>query len=152
MWWNLLWVTLVVVALIGLPVMLLYARRRWLAGQGGMFDCALRRGSRDPALRWYLGMGRYRGEELQWFRSFSLSLKPKLRLRRGLIHSSGLTEPSRADAFLLYEDSCILMVREPSTGRSFQFGVDRDVATALMSWMEAAPPGLYPPAGPSSPE
>ena len=59
MWWNLLWVTLVVVALMALPVVLLYARRRWLAGQGGMFDCALRRSSHDPALRWYLGMGRY---------------------------------------------------------------------------------------------
>ena len=152
MWWNVGWAVLLLVVLIVVPLVFLYLRRRWLTGQGGAFDCAMRRVGEDPTFRWYLGMGRYRGEELQWFRSFSLSLRPALRLRRGRIHASAAKEPSRADAFLLYDNSCVLTVRETTSGRSYYFGVEHDVATALMSWMEAAPPGLYPPSGPATPE
>lgn len=152
MWWNIGWAVLLLVALIIVPLVFLYLRRRWLTGQGGAFDCAMRRVGEDPTFRWHLGMGRYRGEELQWFRAFSLSMRPALRLRRGQIHSSAAREPSRADSFLLYDNSCVLTVRDATRGRSYYFGVERDVATALMSWMEAAPPGLYPPSGPATPE
>lgn len=143
MWWDLVWVAVALILVLVTPLVFLYARRRWLTRQGGTFDCAMRRYENASGLGWSLGMGRYRGEELQWFRAFSFSLRPKVRLHRGFIRSMGTKEPTRAESLVLFDDSCIITVREITTGRDYNFGVDRDAAMALMSWIEAAPPGMY---------
>ena len=44
MWWNVGLVVLLFVALTVVPLVFLYLRRRWLTGQGGAFDCAMRHG------------------------------------------------------------------------------------------------------------
>ncbi|RYE79357.1 MAG: DUF2550 family protein, partial [Myxococcales bacterium] len=47
----------------------LVVRRRLLSRDGGAFELTVRlRSERPPGHGWSLGMGRYRGEQLEWFR------------------------------------------------------------------------------------
>ena len=141
--WQIVFTTIVVVAVVLLPFVLLYARRRWLTGQGGLFDCAYRFRDDTPGAGWVLGMARYRGEALEWFRSFSLSLKPKMvfdRASTGYVHQRS---PEGIEAIALFEESVIVTVRDKVSGRTHSLSMGRDSVMALMSWLESAPPGSH---------
>ena len=58
-------------ALAALPL-----RRRWLAREGGLFECSVRLNRSTPGAGWALGMARYNAEMLEWFRFLSYSSKP----------------------------------------------------------------------------
>ena len=55
----------------------LVVRRRLLARHGGTFELSHRVRADRPGRGWVLGLGRYSGETLEWFRVFSLSPRPK---------------------------------------------------------------------------
>lgn len=150
MWWELLWLAGALVVFVLLPFMVLYTRRRWLHGLGGVFDCALQLG-KDAGVGWSLGLARYRGDQLQWFRSFSLSLRPKFVFRRGRTHYVSRRLPRAIEAVSLYSDSCIVIVSDATTGREYNLAMSNDSAVALMSWLESAPPGAYLPRSNESP-
>ena len=102
--WEIIIVALVVIALVLAPFVLLYLRRRWLTGQGGLFDCAYRNSEQTPGSGWVLGMARYRGESLEWFRAFSLSLWPKRVFSRvGMMYVSQ-RPPAGLEAIALFEE------------------------------------------------
>ncbi len=141
--WEFVTATLVVVAVILLPFVLLYIRRRWLTGQGGLFDCAHRLRDETPGHGWALGLARYRGETLEWFRSFSLALKPKLVLQRAGTVYVHQRQPEGLEAIALFADSTIITVRDRVTGHLHTLAMSRDEVLALMSWLESAPPGSH---------
>ena len=67
---------------LGLLLALLYGislifRRRFLARNGGTFELSYRVRTDRPGRGWLLGIGRYSGQSLEWFRIFSLSPRPK---------------------------------------------------------------------------
>lgn len=138
--WDILLVTLVVVAVILVPFVLLYIRRRWLTGQGGLFDCAFQvQGVPGPG--WMLGVARYRGEQLEWFRSFSISLRPRLvfpRMTTAYVHQR---IPQGLEAIALFEGSVVVTVQNRTTGATDALAMASGEALALMSWLESAPPG-----------
>src|SRR4051812_33109682 len=76
---------LVAVGLVALGLLVL--RRRFLSRRGGTFDCSLRlRPATNPRTGqgWTLGIARYSGDTLEWYRVFSYALRPKRVLgRRG---------------------------------------------------------------------
>ncbi|NHB85980.1 DUF2550 family protein [Tessaracoccus sp. HDW20] len=74
--WQVVLVAIIVVAVVMLPFVMLYLRRRWLTGQGGLFDCAYQLPD-VPGPGWMLGVARYRRDQLEWFRAFSMSLRPR---------------------------------------------------------------------------
>lgn len=51
-------------------------RRRIIARHGGTFELAFRVRADRPGRGWVLGIGRYSGETLEWFRVFSLRPSP----------------------------------------------------------------------------
>ena len=55
----------------------LIVRRRVLSRNGGTFEVSYRVRPERAGRGWLLGLGRYSGEELEWFRIFSLSPRPK---------------------------------------------------------------------------
>ena len=67
-------VLLVLVLLYGVA---LVVRRRLLSRHGGTFELSYRVRSERAGRGWLLGLGRYSGESLEWFRIFSLSPRPK---------------------------------------------------------------------------
>lgn len=141
--WDIVLVTLIVVGLVLAPFALLYLRRRWLTGQGGLFDCAYQLHDDAPGGGWVLGVARFRGETLEWFRAFSLGLRPTLVLQRigtSYVHQR---TPQGVEAIALFEDSSIVTLREVASGRTRSLSMARDEVLALLSWLESAPPGSY---------
>ena len=66
-----------VLVLLGCYGIALIVRRRLLARNGGTFELSYRARSSKVGRGWVLGIGRYSGESLEWFRIFSLSPRPK---------------------------------------------------------------------------
>src|SRR6476469_9360559 len=65
---------LLLVLLLGVA---LIVRRRWLSRHSGTFELSYRAQDTRPGRGWLLGLGRYAGDQLEWFRIFSLSPRPK---------------------------------------------------------------------------
>ncbi|HET7328764.1 MAG TPA: DUF2550 domain-containing protein [Nocardioidaceae bacterium] len=117
----------------------LVSRRRWLARNGGTFDLSVRVRSERPGRGWVLGVGRYSGDELEWFRIFTLSLRPKRRLNRRLLEVENRRDPVGAEEFALYDDAVVAMCRY--AGEPLELALTLSALTGLLAWLEAAPPG-----------
>ena len=71
----------------------LVVRRRLLARNGGTFELSYHLRTDRPGRGWMLGLGRYSGERLEWYRLFSLSAAPQAVLATRV---AGLRRPARA--------------------------------------------------------
>jgi hypothetical protein len=136
-------VALVLLAVLSLVV--LAARRRWLARQGGTFECSLRLDTATPGSGWVLGVARYDGGLLQWFRFFSYDWRPRKQFVRSGVRVLETRDPSAAEAVSLYAEQRI--VRFEVTGANdateqWDLAMSPGSLTGLLSWLEAAPPGL----------
>lgn len=126
--------------LVLLVVVFLFVRRRWLSHRGWVFDCSLRRLTTTPSSGWMLGVARLNGEQFEWYRVFSASSHPKVVLRRGgtqVVSSRGMEPRERA---ILYDQVRITELRAGDT--AVEVALSSANMTALLSWLEAAPPGL----------
>lgn len=128
------------VALVSLPL-----RRRWLAREGGLFECSVRLRTATPGAGWVLGMARYGPEALQWFRFFSYSLRPRKSFLRGEVRVRGSREPDAIEAVALYSGQRVVELAERGAaepdGRIWEIAMDADSLTGFLSWLEAGPPG-----------
>ena len=90
----------VVLLLVVLYGICLVVRRRVLSRNGGTFELSvlIRVRAGSPAGRgWVLGLGRYDGEALDWFRIFSPSPRPRRRWARGDLTILSHREPTDAE-------------------------------------------------------
>ena len=71
-----------VAVLVSLPVFALGLRRRMLQRGGGTVDLSLRLKDRTHGRGWVLGVGRFDGDSLKWYRVFSLAMRPRRTLSR----------------------------------------------------------------------
>lgn len=145
MWWELVWIALALVLVVVLPLITLYVRRRWIAYSHSAFDCALRFPARKVGAGWVLGLARYRGDRLEWFRSISLSLQPATSFRRGETLYRHRRQARGVEALELFDDSCVVTVADARSGDERNLAMDNESALALVSWLESAPPGSYGP-------
>ena len=134
-------IAVALLVVLGVPVVWLIARRRWLSRQGGLFECSLRLTTTTPGTGWVLGVARYSGERLEWFRSFSLALRPRLVFQRGATRAGSQRDPDPIEAVLLYDDQRIVRL-ELADGHSWELAMQPDSLTGLLSWLESAPPGM----------
>ncbi|HLR83438.1 MAG TPA: DUF2550 domain-containing protein, partial [Nocardioidaceae bacterium] len=132
---------LVVVAI--LAVIALIVRRRILARDGGTFELSVNKRRPSASGRtsrgWTLGLGRYSDEQLEWFRVFSLGIRPSLVLERGHVEVTSRRDPTGPEAFALYAGNVIVECR--AQGRTIQLGLSPESLTALLAWLESGPPG-----------
>lgn len=131
---------LVIAAVVLLPIAWLIARRRWLSRGGALFDCSVRLKTTTPGTGWVLGVARYRRGRLEWFRSFSLSLWPRLVFAREETTVGWQRMPDELEALLLMEDQRVIQLKLDD-GSSWEASMTPEAITALLSWLEAAPPG-----------
>ncbi|MFZ0529973.1 MAG: DUF2550 domain-containing protein [Propionicimonas sp.] len=132
-------VALVLAVVLLVPLLWLGARRRWLARQGGLFECSLRLSTKTPGTGWVLGVARYAGDNLEWFRAFSLSLRPRLIFPRSQTRAGLQREPDPIESVLLYDDQRI--VRMDMVEASWELAMSVASLTGLLSWLESSPPG-----------
>ena len=132
-------VLLLLVVLFGLS---LVVRRRWLSRNGGTFELSVRVRSERPGRGWVLGLGRYAGDRLEWFRIFSLAPRPRFVYRRGDIEYLARRDPVGPEAYSLYSGHVVVECDSP-TG-PVELAMSPEALTGFQSRVEAAPPGQRP--------
>jgi hypothetical protein len=139
-----LWEWLVDSAGLLLLLVLLYGlclviRRRWISRHGGTFEFSVRVRSARAGRGWILGVGRYSGDVLEWFRIFSLSFRPKRTFRRSELEYVGRREAGGVESYSLYSGHIIVTCRTPAG--ELEVAMSPDALTGFLAWLEAAPPG-----------
>ena len=132
---------LVAIGLIGLGLLVL--RRRFISRRGGTFDCSMRlRPAANPRTGqgWTLGIARYSGDILEWYRVFSYSLRPKRVLGRRELQVVDRRDPQGAEVFSLLSGAVV--VRCVGEGGPVEFAMNEDTLTGFLSWVESSPPGI----------
>lgn len=116
-------------------------RRRMLQRGGGTVDCSLRLPESARHALWTLGVGRYAGDELQWFRLFSFAMRPQhVILRRDLVVKER-RRPSDAEVMALLVGAVVVSCME--RGASVELAMSESALTGFLAWLESAPPGAY---------
>jgi hypothetical protein len=130
-------VLLVVCALL----LALVVRRRLLERQGGTVDVSWRgrragRAGRS-SLGWSFGVGRYDGDRLLWFKTFSLAPRPRYVLRRSALVIGPRRRPHGAEIIAVTTESTV--VECTHEGEQFELAVPSAALPGLLAWVEAAP-------------
>lgn len=117
----------------------LVVRRRWIARGGDAFELSFRVRSTKAGRGWVLGLGRYSGDALEFFRIFSLSPRPMRVLDRADLEYLEQRTPAGAEENSLYVDHVVVACRNPS--ERFELAMTASAVTGFLAWLEAAPPG-----------
>jgi hypothetical protein len=139
-----LWQWIADTAGVALLLVLFYAlalvvRRRYISRNGGTFELSHRARSAPTGRGWVLGLGRYSGQDLEWFRIFSLSPRPRRTWSRAGLAYLGRREPEGHEQMSLYADHVIVSC---STDRGdIDLAMSPSSLMGFQAWLEAAPPG-----------
>ena len=114
-------------------------RRRWLSREGGAIEMSLRLKPRSQGRGWVLGLGRFVGDELQWFRVFSLSTRPRRTLTRRALEVRQRRAPTGPEALALIKG--MQVVELTSAGARVEIALDIAAMTGFLAWLESQPPG-----------
>jgi hypothetical protein len=143
-WLGIVEILLAVAICIAAILTLLAGRRRWLGRLGGTFECSLRLRTKTPGSGWVLGLARYNDEILEWFRFFSFALRPRKTFERQHLRVLDYRQPDPVEAVSLYADQRVVRIEvgEPPDTEEWDLAMSPGSLTGLLSWLEAAPPGL----------
>jgi len=128
------------VAIVVLALAALAIRRRWLLGGGGAIDMSLRLRFGRVGRGWALGVGRYTGDDLLWFRVFALTLRPSRTLSRRGLQVVAQRAPQGAESWAVQSGAVIVECRDG--GGPVHLAISPDALTGFLSWLESAPPGF----------
>ncbi|WP_109507633.1 DUF2550 domain-containing protein [Nocardioides speluncae] len=117
----------------------LIVRRRLLSRNLGTFELSYRARTTKPGRGWVLGLGRYSGDRLEWFRIFSLSPRPRLTWERTDLAYVGRRDREGAEQVSLYADHVV--VRCTTLDGDMEIAMSQSSLMGFQSWLEAAPPG-----------
>lgn len=130
-----------------LALFLIAVRRRILERPGGTFECSLRDGTtlsrRRTAKGWMLGLARYAGDDIEWFRMFSYSPRPRRTFTRGRVRIVNRRRPFDEEAATLMSGAVVVECAE--VGPPVELGMTDSAFTGFLAWLEAAPPGQHRP-------
>ena len=138
-WVDLLDAAGLVVLLLLLYGVLLVVRRRVLSRHGGTFELSYRVRAGQPGPGWLLGLGRYSGDRLEWFRIFSLSPRPKRVWQRARLTYVERRDPEGVEQLSLYPGHVVIRCETPQG--DVELALSRASLMGFQSWLEAAPPG-----------
>jgi len=133
-------VTLAIVLVVALlPLLVVAFRRRLLQRGGGAVELSLRLGASTPGRGWALGVGHLQGDELRWYRVFSLGVRPRRTLLRRELHVVRRRQPGRSEALALLEGAVVMECSTPSG--PVELAMSPSAETGFLAWLESAPPG-----------
>jgi hypothetical protein len=142
-WLNVVQILALCVLLIALSLIVLALRQRWLNRRGGNFECSLRLRVTTPGAGWVLGVCRYNEGLLEWFRFFSYSPRPRYIFPRSELRVLETRDPDPVEAVALSSDQTVVRVEAPGRpDQVLELAMSAESLTGLLSWLEAAPPGV----------
>jgi len=120
------------------------ARHRGLQRAGGAVEVALQLRAAGDGRGWSNGVARFVGDELRWYRVFSLSGRPRRTLSRGDVRVTGQRQPSAAERRALLAGTVVLSCR--ASEGPVELAMQQGAVTGFLAWLEARPPGATLPA------
>src|SRR4051794_41466168 len=87
---------------------LLFLRRGFIARSGGTIELSWRLNSVLPGRGWSPGIGRFVGDDLRWYRLFSLSIRPRRSVTRRGLAVVGRRVPEGPERLVLAPDTVIV--------------------------------------------
>src|SRR4051794_11165621 len=133
-----------VAVLVSLPVFALALRRRVLQRGGGTVDLSLRLKRGTHGRGWVLGVGRFEGDSLKWYRVFSLAMRPRRTLSRRDLRVLTRREPDGPERLALLSGAVVMELR--SSAGPVEIAMEPSAVTGFLAWLEARPPGATLPA------
>lgn len=120
----------------------LFARRELIA-RGGSIEVSLRLSTYVEGRGWSPGIGRFVGDELRWYRVFSLAIRPRRVIDRRVFSVQHRRRPHGAEERALPSNAIVLRcVSRPASRREpVDIAMAETTVTGFMSWLEASPPG-----------
>jgi hypothetical protein len=118
---------------------LLFARREAIARRGGTIELSLRTSQAVAGRGWSPGVARFVGDELRWYRVFSLAPRPQRRLSRLNLTVRERRTPAATERLALPDNWII--VRCSTERDAVEIAMARTTLTGFLSWVEAASPG-----------
>jgi hypothetical protein len=131
---------LIILVVVGTAVLALSARRRILQRAGG-FELCLRLHPGRWGGGWVFGIGRYDGDQIVWFKTFAVSLRPRERLPRRDLEVLDRRPPDEEDQSLVPAGHVVLSCRVG--GRTLDMSMEEPAVTGFLAWLESAPPGQH---------
>jgi hypothetical protein len=129
---------------LGACAMFALALRRWFLTRRGGIDVSMRTRVGPGARGWLLGVAKYSGDDLLWFRVFSVLPGPTSTLSRRVLEVVGRRAPDGPESWSVQVGAVILECRH--AGQPVQLAMDIGALTGFLSWLEATPPE-YPVSG-----
>jgi hypothetical protein len=137
----------IVLVLVLFGLVLIFARREFIARRGGTIGMSMRLSTYVPGRGWAPGLASFTGDELRWYRLFSLGLRPRRVLVRHNLKVDLRRPPEGPERLTMPENWIVL--RCSAVSRS-AYSRERDDAVELalaesavsgfLSWIESAPP------------
>lgn len=128
-----------VLLVLALPLLAVNIRRRLLQRQGGTIELSLRMHSLTPGQGWVLGIGRFEGDDLRWYRVFSLAPGPRRTLSRHDLEVLGRRAPVGGERLALLSGAIVMECS--SAAGPVQIAMSASAVTGFLSWLESRPPG-----------
>ena len=132
----------IVLAVPLLAVLLLLAvavRRRWLQSAGGTVELSLRLKRLRQGRGWSMGVGFFDGDDLRWYRVFSLSLRPRRVLSRRELQVVARRQASDSERLALPEGAVVMECAVG--GGPVDLAMQPSTVTGFLAWLESRPPG-----------
>jgi len=139
-WWEwLLEAAGVLLALVLVYAVALMVRRRVISRHGGTFELSHRVRAGHPGRGWLLGLGRYSGSSLEWFRIFSLDPRPKRAWHRTELTYVSSRTPVGLEQMSLYPDHVVVVCRSGSL--TVELAMSPASLIGFQAWLESRNPG-----------
>ena len=119
--------------------MALVLRRRVISRRGGTFELSHRVRVTRPGRGWQLGMGRYSGNDLEWFRVFTLAGSPKRIWHRTDLEYVSSHSPEGLEAAAIYPEHVVVTCSD--RGAAVQLAMSPQSLIGFQAWLESRNPG-----------
>lgn len=134
-----------------LVLVLIFARREFMLRRGAV-GMSMRLSNLVPGRGWAPGLGRFTGDELRWYRLFSLGLRPRRVLVRHDLRVDVRRTPDGPERLTMPDSWVVLHCT--ATARSaysreksddvVELALAEPTVTGFLSWIESAPPRALP--------
>lgn len=131
------WV-LVGFAAVFVALCVLFVRREMIA-RGGSIELSIRLSTYAEGRGWSPGIARFVGDEMHWYRVFSLAFRPRRVLNRQMFAIQQRRRPDVLEQRSL--PGRMVVLRCVSQREPVEIAMAETTVTGFMSWLEAAPPG-----------
>jgi hypothetical protein len=126
------WILIVSVLTPALYMAVLATRRMAIRRPGGAVACSMRQ---DGEERWRRGVAAYRTDQLYWFRSNGVGLRPDAAFDRRALQLVSRHDGNAADA----GQTVVVRFETGTDNDSVWLAMSRDALTGMLAWLEAGP-------------